>query len=275
MKVAIIGIGRWGQILLKELEKQAEVKYKCDSKTDLEPVFSDPDVKAVFVATPTETHYDISKRVLEAGRHLFLEKPGATNSADLEELVKLAKARKLTFAVGYEFYHHPAAKKLKELIGEKKIRSIFFDWQKWGAFRDRDDAVIHLLCHEISIAKFFGINPKPISCKKTHVISDSDIVETEFEDGIRSRINRVSPIKQKTVTIITEDSSYIWSNNDLFEIDKESQELKKVDLPEITPVAAEIADFLQAVEENREPIISGQFALKVFGTINAVQAVSS
>ena len=262
MKVALIGIGRWGKVLLGELCKLAEVKYQCDSKTDLEQVFNDPEIKAVFIATPTETHFDIANKALDAGKHVFLEKPGTTNSIDLEKLVKLAEAKKLKFAVGYEFLHHPAAQKLKELISDKKIASLYFEWQKWGTFKD--DAVVHLLCHEISIAKFLGLELKPLSCKKTGVISDSDILETEFEDNIKSLINRVSSIKQKTVTIILENEAYSWSNNELFEI--VGEELLKIDLPNITPVSAEIRNFLTS--EN--PLCNGSFALGVYKIIEQV-----
>ena len=267
MKVALIGIGRWGKILLGELGKLAEVKYECDSKTDLNQIWSDSEIEAVFIATPTQTHFEIAQKALETGKHVFLEKPGTTNSADLEKLVRLAEAQKLKFAVGYEFPHHPAAKKLKELTANKEIESIHFEWQKWGTFKD--DAVRHHLCHDISVAKFLNIELKPVSVRKTRVISDSDIVETEFE-GMSSRINRVSPIKQKTVTVLLDKGGYIWSNNELFSINTDRQVLDKIELPEITPVATELADFLNAVKENREPQSNGKFALEVFKVIEKI-----
>ncbi|MBI2086873.1 MAG: Gfo/Idh/MocA family oxidoreductase [Candidatus Zambryskibacteria bacterium] len=264
-KVALIGLGRWGKVLLGELSKLAGVKYQCDSKTDLGQIFNDPEVETVFIATPTETHFEIAQKALEAGKHVFLEKPGTTRSSDLEKLVKLAEAKKLKLAIGYEFPHHPAAQKLKSLVSDKKIRSIHFDWQKWGTFKD--DAVIHLLCHEVSIAKFLGFELKPLSCKKTKIISDSDIVETEFE-GISSRINRVSPIKQKTVTVLLDDSGYIWSNHELFSINFETQSLEKIELLEITPISAEIRDFLTS----DTPLSNGSFALEIFRTIEKVRS---
>lgn len=270
MKVAMIGIGRWGKVLLGELYKIAEVKYQCDSKTDLTPVFADPEVQAVFIATPTETHYDISKRALEAGKHVFVEKPGTDSSEKLEKLVKLAEAKKLTLAVGYEFPHHPAVKKLRELIEGKNLKSIHFEWHKWGTFKD--DAVMHLLCHEISIAKFLGIDLEPLSCSKTKVISNSDIVETEFKNNIKSLINRISPIKQKTVTVLLDNEGYVWSNNELFSINFQTQNLDKIELPETTPLAAELADFLNAIKENREPQCSGEFALEIFRTIEKIRS---
>lgn len=262
MKTALIGVGRWGKVLLGELGKLAEVKYRCDSKSDLNKVWSDPEVTAVFIATPTQTHLDIAIKALNANKHVFLEKPGTTNSVNLEKLVKRARAKNLKFAVGYEFPHHPAAKKLKELTAGKEIKSVHCDWQKWGAFKD--DAVKHLLCHEVSIAKFLGLELKPLSCQKIRVISDSDIVETVFEPGLRSRINRASPIKQKTVTVMTDSQIYIWSNDSLFEV--AGEELAEIALPKTTAVASEISDFLLS----DKPLCNGQFALEIYKIIEQV-----
>lgn len=274
MKVALIGLGRWGTILKGELSKTTEIKYTCDSKTDLNQIFSDLDVQAVFIATPTETHFEIARKALEAGKHVFLEKPGTTNSTDLEKLVNLAKERNLKFAVDYEFTYHPGIKKVKELIEGKNIKSIHLEWQKWGTFKD--DAVMHLLCHDVSVLKYLGFNSlSPFNTMKKRVISDSDLVWTEFksekETYIESLINRASPIKQKTLTVLLDKGGYIMSNNDLFSINTETQALDKIELPDITPVSASIEDFLSAITDNREPQSNSDFALEVFKVIEKVK----
>jgi predicted dehydrogenase len=268
MKVALIGIGRWGQVLLKELKAQTEVKYECDRETDLEPVLSDPEIEAVFIAVPTEDHFAVASRALESGKHVFLEKPGTTSSADLEKLVELARDKKVKFALGYEFPHGPAAQRLKELLKGERIKNLFFEWHKWGTFKDHP--VPHFLSHEISIAQFLGLKLEPVANKKIQVISETDILGVAFQDGSSVMINRVSPVKSKTLTVITENGGYIWENDELFEISKESQELKKIELPAFTPVAAEIKDFLSAIADDREPLINGQFALEVYKTIEQV-----
>jgi predicted dehydrogenase len=262
-KIALIGVGRWGKNLQAELSKLAEIKYICDSKTELEPVLSDPEIEAVFIATPTETHFELAKGALEAGKHVFLEKPGTTSSVDLEKLVNLAETKGLKLAIGYEFPHHPAARKLKELMKNKKVRNIFFDWQKWGTFKD--DSIKHLFCHEVSIAKLLGLEVMPHLLQKIRVISDSDIVEIESEN-IKFRINRASSTKQKTVTVLTDNGNYVWSNNELFEI--VGEELKKIEISNTTPVAAELKDFLGS----DKPLCDGQFALEVYKVIESVQA---
>ena len=108
-KIAIIGIGRWGKVLLKEFTKQADI-FCCDLKesddakiflkenypnlpitTDYHKILSDESIEAVVIATPTKTHFEIANQALENKKHVFLEKPGGTNSQDLEKLNKKAR----------------------------------------------------------------------------------------------------------------------------------------------------------------------------------------
>ncbi len=266
MKVALIGKGRWGQVLLKELRELSEVKYECDSKTDLNQVFSDAEVEAVFIATPIPTHCEIAHRALEAGKHVFLEKPGTTSSADLEKLVELAEAKNLRFALGYEFIHHPAIIKIKQLIEGKEVRFIRLEWQKWGSFKYAIEE--NLLCHDISILKFLGLDVSNPKAHKTGFVSESDIIATSFGANTMSVINRVSLIKSRTMLVKLEDTAYLWSNEELFEV--VGEELKKIEISTVTPVAAEIVDFFSAIKDNRKAVSNGQFALEVYKVIERV-----
>lgn len=278
MKVAIVGLGKWGQVLKKELETLAEIKYECDSKSDLNAVYADPEVEAIFVATPTDTHFEIAKSVLDAGKHLFLEKPGTNSIEKLEELVNIAESKNLKFAVGYEFPHHPVAGEIKKLIKDRKVLGVYFQWQKWGTFKD--DATHHLLCHDVSLMKYFGFSElAPINHQRTKVISDTDVISTQFQNKegvyIKSIINRISPTKQKTVTILYGDGGYIWNNDELFEIDLPTQELVKIEVSGPTAVGAELADFLSAIKESRSPLCNGKFALEIFKVIDSVRSSQS
>ena len=264
MKVALIGRGRWGKILLNELAKLREIKYQCDSKSDLNLVWNDPEVESVFIATPTETHFEIASKALGAGKNVFLEKPGTTSSVLLEKLVEMAESKNLKFAVGYEFPHHPAINKLKELIAGKEVEFIRLEYQKWGTFRD--NIVTHFLCHDVSILKYLNI---PIDSPRSNgvsVITDADILATRFGSRVMSVINRVSPLKQRTLIIKLRDSKYLLNGDELFEI--VGEELKKIELSETTSVANELNDFLNS----EKPLCSGKFALEIYRIIEQVDA---
>jgi hypothetical protein len=113
-------------------------------------------------------------------------------------------------------------------------------------------------------------------CLKKKVVSPTDLVWSEFANDqgayVESLINRVSPVKQKILTVLLDSEGYVVSNTDLFSINFQTQALDKIDVPAGTPVAAEIADFLSAIAEKREPLSSGAFAFEVYKVIE--QALS-
>jgi predicted dehydrogenase len=289
-KIPIVGIGRWGKNLLKEFSFQADVTYACHKGSDdsvkflsenypntkattsLDEMLSDASVEAVIVATPTPTHFEIGLKVLESGKHLFLEKPGTTKSGELEKLCEKAEKSGLVFAVGYEFVHHPALKKIKELMPTNKIQNIRTEWFKWGTFADH--AVPHLLSHELSILKTLGAEHiEPGGFRHYKVISDSDIVETEFDCknfSTSCMINRASIDKRKTVTVLGDGKGYIWNNNELFEINFDIDSISVVEIEKTSAVAEEAKDFLCAISEKREPRTSGRFALDIYKAIEII-----
>jgi len=267
MKIAVIGLGRWGKVLLGEFKKQVEVKYECDSKTDLKQVWEDIEVAAVVIAVPTIAHYEIADMALEAGKHVFLEKPGTTSYENLEILVKKARSKNLKLAIGYEYPHHPVVKKIKEL-GENGIDFIRLEYQKWGSFKD--EIVRNLLCHDISILKFLNVDLEDPKVNKVSVVTEADIIATRFGNKAMSIINRVNPVKARTALVKIGDKHLTWSDNELFEV--VGEELKPIAITPSTPVAGEIADFLLAISENREPYCNGEFALEVYKIIELAQA---
>ena len=92
-KTALIGIGYWGSKLKRYIEAnpEFELRYTCNSKSDLNEVWDDEEVLAVIVATPTPTHYPIVKAALQSGKNVFAEKPLALKAAECEELRQIAQ----------------------------------------------------------------------------------------------------------------------------------------------------------------------------------------
>src|SRR5919109_3492050 len=109
VRVAIVGLGYWGPNLARNFAALlgSEVRWLCDAEaeallragaahrgpgttTDLDEVLADPEVDAVAVATPVPTHAELAARVLEAGKHCFVEKPLAQSVSDAERVVTAA-----------------------------------------------------------------------------------------------------------------------------------------------------------------------------------------
>ena len=248
----------------------ASLYPKATSTTDYSQIINDVDIQAVFIATPTATHLELAMKALEARKHIFLEKPGTGSGQDLEKLVTKADKLQVKLAVGYIFVHHPALKKIEELINTSDINHILFEWNKLGTFTD--DPIIHFLCHEIAIANALGINGNLQIDSEQQInisIAGRDILLYEmFWNGrdVQIHFNRVSETKRKAVTIQLDDGRlYVWENDGLWYWDTET--LVSIPLPKTTALEEEVRDFLNAIIEDRKPKTDGQFGLVVWKTL--------
>ena len=111
-KIALIGVGRWGKKLAKELATEADLCYlvhgdsedtknwieenfpNTKSSKDLDDVFKDSAIESVVIATPIKTHFEIALQALKLGKNVLLEKPGGENPEELDILIEEAKKEK-------------------------------------------------------------------------------------------------------------------------------------------------------------------------------------
>ncbi len=143
--VAIIGLGYWGPNLLRNFASidEWDVRWACDLKesnlakvrsnyptirttTSMDDVFADDAVDLIAIATPTKTHFPLAKRALDAGKHVFVEKPMASSSAEAEELIALAKKQNKLLFVDHTFAFAGAVRKLKELVESGELGELYY-----------------------------------------------------------------------------------------------------------------------------------------------------
>jgi predicted dehydrogenase len=186
--LAQFGCGYWGPNLLRNFSAlpNCSVKYVVDLSAErrgfverdfpqtiaiesCDRVLNDPEVNAVVVATPAETHFSLAKRVLCAGKHAFVEKPLATKASEVDELAKCAAERNLVVMAGHTFIYNSAVRYVKQLIdaGELgEIRYIYSQRLNLGRIRADIDALWNFAPHDISIIQFWLGNPEPISVSR-------------------------------------------------------------------------------------------------------------
>src|ERR1043165_5841477 len=145
LRVAVAGLGYWGPNIARNFAglPGAELAWCCDAAdslrervapmfpraqftADLDEVLADDSVDAVALATPVPTHAALSTRVLEAGKHCFVEKPMAQSAADAEAVVAAARANDRTLMVGHLLEYHPGVMKLKELIDGGELGRVLY-----------------------------------------------------------------------------------------------------------------------------------------------------
>jgi len=168
MKTAIIGYGYWGKILRYYIEENSNFSLVkiYDPKLKTKNIFSnriddilEKDIKAVFICTPINTHFILSKLMLNNNKHVFCEKPITRNSKDVEELIKISKKKEKVIQTDFTFLQSKSIKKMKELIS--KIGQIYiasFSMKQYGKFYKENNVYEILGSHMISILYYLFDN---------------------------------------------------------------------------------------------------------------------
>lgn len=144
-KIAVIGLGYWGPNLARNLftnrrctglvlcdrdesrlAMQAERYPGAEKCSDFDKVVADPTIDGVVIATDAMSHYPLARRVLESGKHVFVEKPFASSEAEARHLVELGEERKLVTMVGHTFLFSPPVIKTREVIQSGELGEIYF-----------------------------------------------------------------------------------------------------------------------------------------------------
>jgi predicted dehydrogenase len=129
-------------------------------------VLEDPSVDGVVIATPAASHFSLAKDALDAGKHVFVEKPLATKVAEVDELSDRATKQNLIVMTGHTFVYNSAVRYVKKLIdaGELgELRYIYSQRLNLGRIRSDIDALWNFAPHDISIIQYWLDDPKPIS----------------------------------------------------------------------------------------------------------------
>lgn len=204
IRVGVIGCGYWGPNLVRNLGQtpDCQVAVLCDvseqrlrhmknlypgvgATTRIEDVLDDPTVDAVIIATPVRFHYPMAKAAMNAGKHVFIEKPMACTVAECEELIALSESKGLVLMVGHTFMFSPAVNRMKEIVDSGdigKIRYIASQRLNLGLFQKDINVAWDLAPHDLSIIlHLLDETPQSVACQGScHVARNIEDVTTMY-----------------------------------------------------------------------------------------------
>jgi predicted dehydrogenase len=170
-RVGVVGLNYWGPNLVRNFDGLAELAWLCDlDDAHLRPVaerfpharatnaiddlLADDSLDAVVIATPVPTHHALAKQALEAGKHVFVEKPPAMRAVEMDELVRLAADLDRVLMPGHLLLYHPAVLKLKELVASGELGEVlcvYGNRVNLGIVRSNENALWSLGVHDLSV----------------------------------------------------------------------------------------------------------------------------
>ena len=240
MKFGVIGYGYWGPNIVRNLmnmegvemlaiadtnaaaRKRAHKAYPSVTTTsNASDLINSTEIDAVAVVTPVWTHYDLTKQALEQGKHVFVEKPFTSNSAQGEELIELAERKTLTIMVDHTFLFTPSVVKISELIKEGTLGKLYYydsTRVNLGLFQHDINVLWDLAPHDLSIMNhLIEATPEAIvATGQGHLNGHEDIafMTIYFSDKVIAHINVnwLSPVKIRTTLISGEKRMLVWND---------------------------------------------------------------
>ena len=230
IKIGIIGFGYWGPNLVRNFDaaEDAELCTICDLDqsrltlakklypsagvtTDTLSVLNSRVIDAIVVATPVRSHASLGLAALQAGKHLFIEKPIAESSKQARELVFEAENRNLRLMVDHTFIYTSAVNKIHELIKDGELGDIYYyDSTRinLGLYQSDVDVIWDLAVHDLSILSYI-LNERPLTVSATgtngigRAMKDIAYVTLNFGSGLIAHINVnwLSPVKLRRTII--------------------------------------------------------------------------
>jgi UDP-N-acetylglucosamine 3-dehydrogenase len=289
MKIVQIGTGGWGKNhtrILSQLgvlvavcdadsqkSKEHGEKYSVNHYESLDDLLRSEEFDGAFVVTPTSTHTAITKKLLEAKKHVFVEKPMTYKSEDGENLARLAEKNKVILTCGYIERFNPAVDVVKKMVKEKKFGELVmleFHRENRMPLHIKDVGIIYdTSVHDIDTANWlFDDMPQVIFAragKIRHEHEDFASIMLGYKNDKVAIIssNWITPKKVRKFSAVCSDaiiSSDFISQEIIVEKDEETQTVQN---EKQEPLLLEIKSFLGAIEGKNNQVVTAQQAVNV------------
>lgn len=304
LKIGIVGVGYLGNFHLGNLLSHEDInvvgfydidpqrsefiveKYKVKSYKNRQELLDNCD--ALFVVTPTSSHYEITKDALEQGKHVFCEKPITEKIEQAEELMKMAENKHLVLQVGHIERFNPAFTALENY----ELNPLFIECHRISMFNERGikSAVIpELMIHDLDIILKIVNSPiKAIEACGAPVLTttiDMANVRISFENGCIANVtaSRVSDKIVRKFRIFQKDAhiniDFLKKSTEIYTLNNNNDDMqkfssfdfmpdinktiyyKKLESPEVNAMVEEQKDFISCIKNHKAPLVTGKDGL--------------
>jgi predicted dehydrogenase len=318
VRVGVVGLGYWGPNLARNFAAidGCELAWLCDESEQvrtrlagafpgvratgaIEQLLSDPTLDAVVLATPVPTHAELATRVLESGKHCFVEKPLATTMTDAQRAVDAAAASGRILMVGHLLEYHPAVTRLKQMLDEGELGSLYYVYGNrvnLGKLRAEENALWSLGAHDVSVVLHL-VGEEPVECSahgESYVrggVQDVVFCYLRFPSGqvAHLHLSWLDPHKERRITVVgskrmatfddmrTEgkltvyDKGFDEDANSWGEYITRAGESFAPRLANAEPLRLECEHFIECIREGASPRSDGHSGLRVVRVLEALQ----
>jgi predicted dehydrogenase len=317
--VGVVGLGYWGPNIARNVAviPGCELRWLCDPReeararaeraftsvgvtAELSELLEDPALDAIMLATPVPTHAELAVRVLESGKHCFVEKPLATRASDAEAAIAAAAGAGKTLMVGHLLEFHPGVERLKQLIDSGELGPLYYVYGNrvnLGQLRADENALWSLGAHDVSVAlRLIGEEPEECLAHGASYVREGveDVVfcYLRFPSGVVAHLHLswLDPHKERRITVVggrrmaTFDDMLLEGKLAIYDkgFDEDARSWGEyiarsgdISCPRISnaePLRLECEHFLHCIHTGATPRSDGQSGLRVVRVLEALQS---
>jgi predicted dehydrogenase len=327
VRLGIVGLGYWGPNLVRNLASLADVEVAalCDLDLrraeglrqrfcprasvigDCRELAADPTIDAVAIVTPIATHYDLGACFLEAGKHVFIEKPLARTVAECERLIDLAERHQRVLMVGHVFEYNVAVQRIKQYLDHGDLGRLFYVYSQrvnLGRIQNDVNALWSFAPHDVSIMDYWlGRQPAQVSARGfsylNNGVEDVVFVTLEYPDGVGAHLHLgwLDPRKVRLMTLVGSKKMLVYDDVSLdakiqifdkgiarldefieapesfaqFQFQIRQGDATIPTLPFNEPLQDECQHFIQCIHNECQPLTDGANGLRVVRVLEAAE----
>ena len=285
--IGVVGAAGWGSNVVRTFAatKGASLRSVCDLRPELlervatlhpgvrltrsfEELLRDPEIGAVALAVDAGSHHRLARRALEAGRHVFVEKPLALNVPDSEELCVVAEQNRRTLMVGHLLLYHPAVLVAKRALDDGElgdVRYLHSQRVNLGVVRETENSWWSLAPHDIAVATFLlGGAPATVSATGSCFLQPALGVEDVAFASLRWADGRMAHIHVSWIDSQKKRSLTIVGSQGSLTIDGTAPVAREQE-----PLRVECEHFVDCVRTGQRPRSDGAQGLAVVRVLEA------
>jgi predicted dehydrogenase len=316
--VGVVGLGYWGPNIARNFDRLpgADLRWICDAREEslegfaphvpraratreLDQLLGDPELEAIAIATPLPTHAELALRVIEAGKHCFVEKPLAQSVEAAEEVAAAAERAGVVLMVGHLLEYHPGVERLAEIADSGELGDLHYVYSNrlnLGKIREDENALWSLGAHDVSVVLRLA-DEEPSDCSaigESYMrpgVEDVVFCYLRFPSGLAAHLHLswLDPHKERRFTVVGSKRMATFDDQELerkltvydkgFDQDYSSYReyiARSGDVwsPKVSneePLRIECRHFLERVRDGGEPRSGGRSGVRVVRVLEALQ----
>ena len=314
--IAVIGCGHWGKNLVRNFSELGALAAVCDPNDQVAQSYSEqynvpnlsfaaildnPSIEGVVLAVPAPLHAPMAMEAMNAGKHVYVEKPLAMNKAEAEAMIVSAEENAVQLMVGHLLQYHPIFMAVRELVESGELGSLSYVYSSrlsFGKVRSEEDVIWSFAPHDISmILSLAGQEPEVVTAEASSIlqpnIADVATVHMEFKSALKAHISVswLHPYKEQKLVVVGKDAMAVFDDTKPWDeklalyrhvVDLssdspllQSSDVDYIQVPSSEPLRNECSHFLDVVAGKLSPLTNGQEGLRVLNVLTEASIQTS